>query len=126
MNPHLQSIHDFLKQNNKLSEEEKANVLKAIGEADKQWSITEFKLDRTEKVKKTTAILLEETIEELEQKQKAVETQNRELEVEAALEKVRAVAMGMRHPEDMLDVCRIISQQLDLLNVKEIRNVQTA
>src|SRR4030095_8795848 len=29
-------------------------------------------------------------------------------------------------PEDMLDVCRIISQQLDLLNVKEISNVQTA
>lgn len=34
--------------------------------------------------------------------------------------------MGMNKPDDMLDICRIISQQLKLLNVKEIRNVQTA
>ncbi|MDQ3843223.1 MAG: hypothetical protein M3342_04310 [Bacteroidota bacterium] len=55
--------------------------------------ILAFKLDRTEKVKRTTAILLEETIEELEQKRKAVEAQNRELEMEAALERVRSQAM---------------------------------
>src|SRR5688572_9220987 len=126
MNQHLKTIQDLLQQNNQISEEDKEALIKAITDADKQWSITDFKLDRTEKVKKTTAILLEETIEELEQKRKAVEEQNRELEIETALEKVRAVAMGMRQPEDMLDVCRMISQQLDLLNVKEIRNVQTA
>src|SRR5687767_8368610 len=126
MNQHLKNIQEILQQNNQLSEQEKEALIKAITDADKQWSVTEFKLDRTEKVKKTTAILLEETIAELEQKRKAVEAQNRELEIETALEKVRAVAMGMRQPEDMLDVCRIISHQLDVLNVKEIRNVQTA
>src|SRR6187402_987939 len=36
---------------------------------------------------------------------------NRELEIETSLEKVRAVAMGMRKPDDMLDMCRIISQE---------------
>jgi CCR4-NOT transcriptional regulation complex NOT5 subunit len=61
--------------------------------------ITAFKLDRTEKVKKTTAILLEETIEELEQKRKAVEAQNRELEIESCLERVRTEAMSMNKPE---------------------------
>src|SRR6185503_4439762 len=126
MNQHLKNIQDLLQQNNQLSEQEKEALIKVIADADKQWGITEFKLDRTEKVKRTTAILLEETIEELEQKRIAVEVKNRELEIETALEKVRAVAMGMRQPEDMLDVCRIISKQLDLLNVKEIRNVQTA
>ncbi len=39
-------------------------------------TILEFKLDRTEKVKRTTAILLEETIEELELKRKAIEETN--------------------------------------------------
>jgi len=126
MNQHLQNILNFIQQGESLTTEQKNAILKSLKEADKELEITTFKLDRTEKVKRTTAILLEETIEELEQKRKAVEAQNRELEIETSLEKVRAVAMGMRQPEDMLDVCRIISQQLDLLNVKEIRNVQTA
>ena len=69
MNPHLQSILDILKNQN-LADEERNKILKFLKDADKQLEITEFKLDRTEKVKKTTAILLEETIEELEQKEK--------------------------------------------------------
>src|SRR5215212_1801593 len=56
---------------------------------------------------------------------KKLAIKNRELEIEAALEKVRIVAMGMRKPGDMLDVCRMISDQLQLLGFKEIRNVQT-
>ena len=55
-----------------------------------------------------------------------LENKNRELEIEAALEKVRAIAMGMKEPADMLDVCRIISDQLQILGIKNIRNVQTA
>jgi hypothetical protein len=62
---------------------------------------------------------LNKTLEELEQK-------NRELEIETTLEKVRTIAMGMREPADMLDVCKTISFQLQSLGVKEIRNVQTA
>ncbi|MEO5782272.1 MAG: hypothetical protein ABIQ07_03320, partial [Ginsengibacter sp.] len=51
---------------------------------------------------------------------------NRELEIEMALEKVRAIALGMKEPTDMLAVCKTISLQLQSLGVKEIRNVQTA
>jgi signal transduction histidine kinase/DNA-directed RNA polymerase subunit N (RpoN/RPB10) len=51
---------------------------------------------------------------------------NKELSIEAALEKVRSVAMGMKKPEDMLDVCRVISDQLQQFGVSKIRNVQTA
>ncbi len=51
---------------------------------------------------------------------------NKELSIEAALEKVRSVAMGMKKPEDMLDVCRVISNQLQGFEVDKIRNVQTA
>src|SRR6188472_3966672 len=126
MNPHLITIQTLLQQNNQLSEQDKEALIKAITDADKQWGITDFKLDRTEKVKETTSILLEETIEELEQKRKAVEAQNRELEIESSLERVRTVALSMNKADDMLLVCRIISAQLELLHVKDIRNVQTA
>src|SRR5690606_30204259 len=54
-----------------------------------------------------------------------LEHKNRELETETALEKVRVTAMAMRKPEDMLLVCRTISEQLGTLGVKEIRNIQT-
>jgi hypothetical protein len=126
MKSYLQNIYSLILQNEQLSDEAKQVLLKSLAEADKQWTITDFKLDRTEKVKHTTAVLLEETIEELEQKRKAVEGQNRELEIESSLERVRTVAMSMNKADDMLDVCRTISHELELLAVKEIRNVQTA
>jgi CCR4-NOT transcriptional regulation complex NOT5 subunit len=125
MNQYLKTIQDLIQQNN-LAQQDKEALLKAITDADKQWTITDFKLDRTEKVKKTTAILLEETIDELENKRKAIEAQNRELEIESALERVRAVALSMMKPEDMLEVCKVISSQLEFLKVKDVRNVQTA
>jgi len=55
-----------------------------------------------------------------------LEHKNRELEIEAALERVRTIAMGMKKPGDLLDVCHTISEQLELLSVSNIRNVQVA
>ena len=49
-----------------------------------------------------------------------------ELKIETALEKVRIKAMRMKKPDDMLDVCKTISLQLESLVANEIRNVQTA
>ncbi len=60
------------------------------------------------------------------QKTADLEMKNRELEIEAALERVRARAMSMQEPDDLLEVCQIISEQLETLNVKNIRNVQVA
>ena len=62
----------------------------------------------------------------VDEKTADLEMKNRELEIESSLERVRTVAMGMRKPDDMLEVCRIISQQSESLGIKEIRNVQTA
>ena len=55
-----------------------------------------------------------------------LEHKNRELAIESSLERVRTVAMAMNKPADMLEVCRVISAQLHLLKVADIRNVQTA
>ncbi|TDQ17038.1 phospho-acceptor domain-containing protein [Algoriphagus boseongensis] len=80
MNIHLQHILDTLLQIEAISDEQKSALNKSLKDADKELTILEFKLDRTEKVKRTTAILLEETIEELELKRKAVEESNEALQ----------------------------------------------
>ncbi|WP_165779147.1 ATP-binding protein [Rhodohalobacter barkolensis] len=75
---------------------------------------------------------MEEWKREKEKLQKLVDQQtadlhgkNRELEIEASIERVRSVAMGMTKPDDMLKVCRVISDQLQQFGVEHIRNVQT-
>ena len=68
-----------------------------------------------------------EKLQQLVDQQTAdLQVKNRELEIEASIERVRAVAMGMTKPEDMLKVCRVISDQLQQFGVEHIRNVQTA
>ncbi len=123
MNQHVQKILDFIQQSEHLSAEEKTTLLKSAKDADKEIEIVAFKLERTEKVKRTTAILLEETIEELEQKRKAVEAQNRELEIESSLERVRTQAMSMSKPDDLMDICQVVYTDLLLLGFDELRNV---
>ncbi|HJW30124.1 MAG TPA: hypothetical protein VJ508_12870, partial [Saprospiraceae bacterium] len=72
----MQNIINLVEQSQALSEEQKKSINDWVKETDKAIMITEFKLDRTEKVKRTTAVLLEQTIQELEQKRKAVEESN--------------------------------------------------
>ena len=69
---------------------------------------------------------MQELQQKVEEKTAELLNQNRELEIEAALERVRSVAMSMQNPDDLLEVCRIISEQLEKLNVENIRNVQVA
>jgi signal transduction histidine kinase len=122
MIPQLQSILDLLNQPAPNIDADRAAIEKAIKETDKILEIANFKLDRTEKVKRTTAILLEETIQELELKRKAVEEQNQELAIESALERVRTVAMSMMKPDDLLNICKAVFKEISALGVDEIRN----
>ena len=64
--------------------------------------------------------------EAVDQRTSELLLKNRELEIEAALEKVRIAAMGMNTPNDMLQICRVIAQQLEVIGLDQIRNVQTA
>ena len=99
MNNQLQTIQDIIQQIDLLSQSDKDVLMKAIKDADLQFTITEFKLDRTEKVKRTTAILLEETIEELEQKRKAVEDSHEALI--KSMEELKATQSQLVHVEKM-------------------------
>ena len=99
MNQQLQTILDFIQQNEKITAEEKEVLIKAVKKADSDLTIVEFKLERTEKVKRTTAILLEETIEELEQKRKAVEETNDALQ--KSLDDLKAAQTQLIQSEKM-------------------------
>jgi hypothetical protein len=56
--------------------------------------------------------------------EKELAAKNRELEIEAALEKVRAVAMSMMKPDDLSRICKILYKQLLSLGFGELRNTQ--
>ncbi len=99
MNQHLQSLLNFFEQDKSLSAEDKSTIIKSLKDANKELEITAFKLDRTEKVKRTTAILLEETIEELEQKRKAIEETNSALT--KSLEELKAAQAQLIQSEKM-------------------------
>lgn len=99
MNPYHKAILEYLEKAEHLTVEDRADLIKALKNADRALTIAEFKLDRTEKVKRTTAILLEETIEELEQKRAAIEQSNAALS--QSLEELKATQAQLIQSEKM-------------------------
>ncbi|MGL6267009.1 MAG: nuclear transport factor 2 family protein, partial [Chitinophagaceae bacterium] len=51
-----------------------------------------------------------------------LEQKNQELAMEAALERVRTVAMGMRKPDDLPGICKILFNELQSMGFMELRN----
>ncbi|MEO5581091.1 MAG: nuclear transport factor 2 family protein, partial [Saprospiraceae bacterium] len=51
-----------------------------------------------------------------------LEQKSRELEIEASLERVRAMALSMRTPDDLPGICEVLFIQLRALGFTEIRN----
>ncbi|MFZ9386795.1 MAG: sensor histidine kinase [Chitinophagaceae bacterium] len=99
MNKHLEKIAEWIRDNEGLSNEEKEALQQSLKEAGKELEIVSFKLDRTEKVKRTTAILLEETIAELEEKRKIVEESKNALQ--QSLEELKAAQQQLIQSEKM-------------------------
>ena len=67
------------------------------------------------------AAVFEQTYTRFLDLQKA-EAQAREAQIEAALEKVRSVALTLKSSEDMLDIAQALYEQLLILGFTEIRN----
>ncbi len=51
-----------------------------------------------------------------------LEEKNRELEIDTSLERVRIVAMGMKKPDDILDICKVMFTELRSLGFSNLRN----
>ena len=114
MDDNLKIIQNILERNGSISAEEKSELQKAIKNLSNELNVLAFKLDRTEKVKRTTGILLEETIDELEKK-------NREAQIEAALERVRSRTMAMQQSDELAETAAILFQQLMNLGIEPNR-----
>jgi len=99
MNENLQKILSIIQESDVIANEDKELIAKAIKDVDSELMITAFKLDRTEKVKRTTSILLEETIEELESKRSDVEDANSALKT--SLEELKSAQAQLIHSEKM-------------------------
>jgi len=100
MNNDIKNIFNIIENSEALSQDDKQAILKAVKSIDNELTILSFKLERTEKVKRTTGILLEETIAELEKKREAVEAQSRLIEEEnkrksEELEEARQLQLAM-------------------------------
>ncbi len=99
MNQYLENIVRIIQGDETLPVEKKSLILKSLEDVEKELEITIFKLDRTERVKRTTTILLEETIEELEQKRKAIEETNSALT--KSIEELKATQAQLIQSEKM-------------------------
>ena len=89
----------LIEESGELTPEQKKSATGWINDVDRSITVTEFKLDRTEKVKRTTSILLEETIQELELKRKVVEETNKALTI--TLEELKATQAQLIQSEKM-------------------------
>jgi signal transduction histidine kinase/ketosteroid isomerase-like protein/DNA-directed RNA polymerase subunit N (RpoN/RPB10) len=71
-----------------------------------------------EKIKEEN-LLLKEAIK---RRTVELENKNRELEIEASLEKIRVQALGMRKPDHLLDICETLYSELCKMGFDELRN----
>ena len=99
MNKDLENIKSAIEQSDALRESEKDALFNSIKAVDKELTIIEFKLERTEKVKRTTSVLLEETIDELEKKRADVEQANAALK--ESLEDLKSAQAQLIQSEKM-------------------------
>ena len=99
MHEKLLHLHDLIEKIEGLVPDERTLLRQVLNDLDETFEIFEFKLARTQKVKRTTGILLEETIEELEEKRKTVEESKKALE--RSLEELRAAQDQLIHSEKM-------------------------
>ncbi len=99
MNPKFQIIYDLVTNAAELSDAEKELLLKAIKDADKTQTMTEFKLERLEKDRHTLSVMLEESIEDLQKKSAAIEESNRTLT--QTLNDLKSAQAQLIHSEKM-------------------------
>ena len=99
MNQQIKTILNFIQLSEGLDEHEKSSILKNLKEVDEELEIVIFKLQRMEKIKRTTTILLDETIVELEQKRKVVEESKDALQ--KSLQELKAAQQQLIQSEKM-------------------------
>jgi len=82
-----------------------------VSDGEDPWHVNEWK----QKTAELQKLVDEKTVDLL--------NKNRELEIEASLERVRAVAMGMSKSEDLLGICEVSYHEFEKLGFENLRAV---
>ena len=88
MNIQLKAILTLIQPSEGIAQEEKKSIPVTPMGIDEELEILVFKLERLEKIKRTTSILFDETIAALEQRRKAIEVAN--ITLQKSLEYLKA------------------------------------
>ena len=99
MSDAIKSLKSFIEEMGDLTPENKQELSKLVKAVEKYIVLIEFKLDRTERIKNTTDVLLEETIDELQEKRRAIEESNTALQ--KSLEELKSAQTQLIHSEKM-------------------------
>jgi len=99
MDKQLKAILTFIQSSECIDQAQKKSISSALMEVDEELEILIFKLERLEKIKRTTSVLLDETIAELEQKRKAIEVAN--VTLQKSLEDLKATQAQLIQSEKM-------------------------
>ena len=105
-------------------------ITTALEYFDNKWKVVHFHTSKPDNTKgKTDTWHIDEWKRKNEELQRLVDEKttdlvikNRDLEIEASLERVRTIAMGMRRSEDLLNICEILFSELKILGFDELRN----
>ena len=107
MNPFLQLLLSLIQENQALSADEQAAIVRVAKEVSKALTIAEFKLGRAEKEKRAVSILLEETIDELQQKSLVLAQANTNLTY--ALSEIKAAQEQLIQKEKLASLGELIA-----------------
>jgi len=117
MNRELYTIINLIQQNENLSLDDKQLLLNSI---QKQLPILGNKTSSDENAQQILTALLENAVATIKLKNEKIAAQNRELEIENALEKVRSRAMAMQSSEELKEVAKDMRNQFSLLGQVEL------
>ena len=113
MDKSLQKILNIIQKDRNISTEEKNDLSKATKDNAKELARVSSKLKKIEKINQTTSILLDKKTTEVVRK-------NRELEIEAALDRVRSRAMSMQKTDELLEAGELLYKELSKLGIASL------
>ena len=100
-----------------LSPGEKAALLSAIGKLEKQVLNRDLQVQRLAANEQAQINVLEKALTELAEQKAMAEALKRELQIEVALEKIRARAMAMLQADELYEVVTLVLEKLQELGI---------
>ena len=117
MTHHLQKLLDTLLQSGNITAAEKSILKKGLKEASSELEKYALQLTKAENTRADTEYLIKKLRDEVAKDKVQLATFQRELEIEAALERVRARAMSMQNSQELNELIGTVFSELTKLDL---------